>query len=304
MTAAQIEAFLDVLTAERGAAANTTAAYRRDLADLFGFLKARDIRPEKADKAVLQAYLEGLARQSFSVGTQRRRLSAIREFYRYLYSEGRIRKNPTDYLLAPKAGKVLPKYLSETEIESLLNAAATEKSGRLKTILEVLYATGMRVSELVCLPVVAVTEDTRHLTVVGKGHKERLVPLTKIAAASLEKWLIEREESFTRNRTSKWLFPSYGRSGHLTRDGFFKELKKLAALKTAIEPGRISPHVLRHSFASHLIAHDADLISVQKMLGHADVSTTQVYTHILPNRLKKTVEKYHPLAYSEAKGSD
>ncbi len=302
MTVAQIEAFLDVLTAERGAADNTTAAYRRDLSDLFGFLKARNIRLEKADKAILQTYLDALARQGFSVRTQRRRLSAIREFYRYLYSEGRIKKNPTDYLLSPKSGKVLPKYLSEVEIEALLTAAAGEKSTRLKTILEVLYATGLRVSELVCLPVVAVTDDTHHLTVVGKGHKERMVPLTKMAVAALEDWLIERQGRY--RRESKWLFPSYGKTGHLTRDGFFKELKKLAACKTTIEPARISPHVLRHSFASHLIAHDADLISVQKMLGHADVATTQIYTHILSGRLKKTVEKYHPLAYSEAKGSD
>lgn len=303
MSYPQIESFLEILIAERGAADNTVSAYRRDLVDFFGFLMTHHLKPEKAQRSDLQSYLDLLAKNNLSVRTQNRRLSAIREFYRYLYSEGRIKKNPADYLLSPKTDKILPKYLSETDITVLLEAAE-KKNPRLKTILEVLYATGLRVSELVALPVISVTEDTRHLNVIGKGRKERIVPLNKIAASALSQWLILREGNIRPGRVSKWLFPSYGKSGHLTRDGFFKELKQLVVTQTHIDSKRVSPHVFRHSFASHLIAHDADLISVQKMLGHADVATTQIYTHILPDRLKKTVEKSHPLAYSKAKGSE
>ena len=171
----------------------------------------------------------------------------------------------------------------------------------MKTMLEVLYASGMRVSELVGLTVLAVTKDNKTITITGKGNKERIVPLNEPAAVALNEWLIHRELSLKRGRISKWLFPSSGKEGHLTRDGFFKALKKIA-LAADIDPERVSPHVLRHSFASHLVAHDADLRSVQKMLGHADIATTQIYTHILQDRLKKTVENSHPLAYSATKG--
>ena len=216
-----------------------------------------------------------------------------------MFSENQIGKNPTDYLMAPKVGKALPKYLSEAEVVRLLDAAETHDR-RLYTLLEVLYATGMRVSELVNLPVLAVTQDNKTVSVVGKGNKERIVPLNERAAAALDRWLVLREAHLPIGRSNKWLFPSRAKGGHLTRDGFFKHLKQLA-LVVGIDPKRVSPHVLRHSFASHLVAHDADLRSVQKMLGHADIATTEIYTHVLPDRLKKIVEKAHPLSYSEPK---
>ena len=171
----------------------------------------------------------------------------------------------------------------------------------MQVLLEVLYATGMRVSELVSLPVQSVLEQNQYISVLGKGNKERIVPLTAKAAKLLDEWLIEREFSLKKGRTSKWLFPSSSGSGHLTRDGFFKSLKKTAIL-AGISPEKVSPHVFRHSFASHLIAHNADLRSVQQLLGHADIATTEIYTHIQVDRLKKTVEKSHPLSYTVKKG--
>lgn len=295
-----IEAFLEVLTAERGASVNTVSAYQRDLTDLQFFLEAHSVLLEKARSEDLTHYLKMIAQNGYSIKTQSRRLSAIREFYKYLYSEDIIRSNPADYLVSPRQNKTLPKYLSEDEVSRLLSCAA-ENDFRLKTMLEILYASGMRVSELVGLPVVSVPEESSHLFVVGKGNKERIVPLNEPAVDCLRKWLVQREMSLSKGRVSKWLFPSSGRCGHLTRDGFFKALKKIA-IKANIDPKRVSPHVFRHSFASHLIAHNADLRSVQQMLGHADIATTQIYTHILEDRLKKTVEKSHPLAYSAPKG--
>lgn len=294
-----IDAFLDVLVAERGASQRTITAYGRDLTDLNGFLSARGIDIRKAKRTDLEEYLHSIVKAGLSAKTQGRRLSALREFYRYLYSEDLIKKNPADYLQSPKIGRSLPKYLTEEEITRLLEAASEDM--RMKTLLEILYASGMRVSELVGLTVLSVTKDNKTITVMGKGSKERIVPLNDPAAVALNDWLVRREDSLKRRRPSKWLFPSSGKEGHLTRDGFFKALKKIA-LAANIDPERVSPHVFRHSFASHLIAHDADLRSVQKMLGHADIATTQIYTHILPDRLKKTVEKSHPLAYSATKG--
>lgn len=295
-----IDAFLDILIAEHGASVRTIEAYGQDLTDLNGFLTARGIDLRKAKRTDLEEYLHSIVKAGLSAKTQGRRLSALREFYRYLYSEDLIKKNPADYLQSPKIGQSLPKYLTEEETARLIDTAK-EKDVRMKTMLEVLYASGMRVSELVGLTVLAVTKDNKTITVTGKGNKERIVPLNEPAAAALNEWLIHREFSLKRGRVSKWLFPSSGKEGHLTRDGFFKALKKIA-VEAGIDPVRVSPHVFRHSFASHLIAHDADLRSVQKMLGHADIATTQIYTHILQDRLKKTVEKSHPLAYSASKG--
>ncbi len=295
-----IDAFLDVMVAERGASVRTIAAYGKDLTDLNGFLSARGIDLRKATRTDLEEYLHSIVKAGLSAKTQGRRLSALREFYRYLYSEDLIKKNPADYLQSPKIGQSLPKYLTEDEVKRLIDKA-DENDVRMKTMLEVLYASGMRVSELVGLTVLAVTKDNKTITITGKGNKERIVPLNEPAAVALNEWLIHRELSLKRGRISKWLFPSSGKEGHLTRDGFFKALKKIA-LAADIDPERVSPHVLRHSFASHLVAHDADLRSVQKMLGHADIATTQIYTHILQDRLKKTVENSHPLAYSATKG--
>lgn len=297
-----VDSFLEMMAAERGSSLRTIEAYRRDLEDLDGFLKTRGQSVHKARRSDLESYMHVVVQNQLSPKTQSRRLSAVREFYRFLYSEDIIQKNPADYLLSPKVGKSLPKYLTENEIGVLLETAA-QKNIRMKALLEVLYASGMRVSELIGLPVSAVLKDSTSITIIGKGSKERMVPLNEMARKALDQWLTVREMRFKRGRTSKWLFPSASKSGHLTRDGFFKALKELA-VEAGLSPERVSPHVFRHSFASHLIAHDADLRSVQKMLGHADIATTEIYTHVLEDRLKKTLEKSHPLAYNPPKGLD
>lgn len=292
-----IDSFLSVIVAERGATLRTVAAYGHDLEDLDHFLTAHRRKLEKADCAVLTDYMHSVVRGGLSPRTQARRLSAMREFYRFLYSEGIRDDNPTDLLDSPKIGKALPKYLSEEEVTALLNAAQ-EKDVRLKTMLEILYASGMRVSELVSLPMSAVLHDSTMIMVTGKGNKQRMVPLNEPAKLAIEDWLNEhRDKTLRRGQKSKWLFPSQkARQGYMTRDAFFKSLKNLAVL-VGIDPERVSPHVFRHSFASHLIAHDADLRSVQKMLGHSDIATTEIYTHVLPDRLKNLVETKHPLAH-------
>jgi len=296
---AEVDAFLEMQIAEHGASPNTVTAYRRDLEGLHLFLKQRGLTLTQATAQDLHDYIVFLKQQQYALKTQSRHLSALREFYRFLYSEDIITSNPTDYLEAPKTQKSLPKYLSEEDIFSLIYNAA--KIGlRLQTLLEVLYASGMRVSELVSLPVSAVTQSQKHLYIVGKGNKERIVPLNEKACEVLNKWMIARENLYPRADKNKWLFPAKSKSGHLTRGAFFKELKKLAML-VGLDAEKISPHVFRHSFASHLIAHDADLRSVQKLLGHSDIATTEIYTHILPNRLKKVIEKSHPLAYNNSK---
>lgn len=294
-----VDSFLEMMVAERGVSPKTVEAYLRDLNDLTAFLSVKGVSLIKAKREDLKNYMQQLAENGLSPKTQARRLSAVREFYRFLFSEKRINKNPADYLLSPKVGKSLPKYLSEEEVVRLLQTAEKEDK-RIYTMLEVLYASGMRVSELVSLPVTAVTEDNKTVSVIGKGRKERIVPLNVLAEKALDRWLILREMTLKSGRTNKWLFPSASKTGYLTRDGFFKHLKQIA-LKAGIAPEKVSPHVFRHSFASHLVAHEADLRSVQKMLGHADIATTEIYTHILSDKLKKVVEKSHPLSYSSTK---
>ena len=296
----QIEAFLEMMVAERGSSRRTVDSYQRDLSDFEAFLNCRKILPIKAKRSDLEAYMQQLAMNGLAPKTQARRLSAIREFYRFLFSENKIQKNPTDYLLSPKIGKALPKYLSESEVDEMLKQAEQDDK-RMYTLLEVLYATGLRVSELVGLPVSALNPSDAVLRVLGKGNKERIIPLNEPALEALNNWLGIRENQLRVGRVNKWMFPSSSKEGHLTRDGFFKHLKQIA-LAAGVDADKVSPHVFRHSFASHLIAHDADLRSVQKMLGHADIATTEIYTHVLPERLKKTVEKSHPLAYSKPKG--
>ncbi|MBQ3695540.1 MAG: tyrosine recombinase XerD [Alphaproteobacteria bacterium] len=292
-----IDAFLEMLVAECGASNNTVMAYRQDLESLEKFLTERQTTLKEATKQDLKDYLDFLTQNHYAIKTQSRHVSSMREFYRFLYSENTIKQNPTDYLTAPKTTKSLPKYLSEADVFELIQNAGTT---RLQTLLEVLYATGMRVSELVGLPINAIDQEKKHIYVVGKGQKERIVPLNEKAAENLERWLTERAITCPRSDKNKWLFPTKSKSGHLTRGTFFKELKKLA-LSIGLDASKVSPHVFRHSFASHLIAHDADLRSVQKLLGHSDIATTEIYTHILPNRLKKVIEKSHPLAYNVPK---
>lgn len=295
MSDSQIDAFLEMMQAERGASTNTLQAYRRDLAILSDFLMRRQTMLLSAKSDDLQSFLSFLA-VGYSPRTQARRLTAMREFYRFAYSENWIKENPTDYLQSPKLPHALPKYLTEEEVIALLDKAKTENL-RLYTLLEVLYASGVRVSELVGLPLNHYSGEEKRLFIVGKGGRERVVPLNERACQAVDNWIWTLQTQ--QNRPTKWLFPTdkHAHSGHLTRDTFFKELKKLA-IEIGLNPHKVSPHVFRHSFASHLVAHEADLRSVQKLLGHADIATTEIYTHILPERLKKIVENSHPLSYN------
>lgn len=284
-----------MLLAERGAAANTVAAYRRDLDGFAAFAEARGTNGAAADDRLVRDFMAALGREGMAPRTMARRLSALRQFFRFLQAEGLREDNPTRLIDTPRLGRPLPKYLSEEEVDALLAAARARQGrdgARLVCLLEVLYAAGLRVSELVGLPLAAVARDPDFLAVRGKGGKERLVPLTDPARAAIADWLPLRG-----NDPSPWLFPSRGRDGHLTRRRFGQLLNELAA-QAGIDPARVSPHVLRHSFATHLLANGADLRSVQQMLGHADIATTQIYTHVLEARLRRLVERHHPLAGS------
>lgn len=300
-----VDLFLDMLSAERGAAANTIEAYRRDLDDLAAALAALKTAIGTATAEDLRSYLTGLGGRGLAASSQGRRLSAVRQLYRFLYAEGHRRDNPAAALSGPRRQRPLPKTLSMAEVDRML-AAAREgitdeqrppadrlRRARLNCLLEVVYATGLRVSELIALPLSAARQDVRMLMVRGKGAKERLVPLNGAARTAMAEYLALREAMGLANL--RWLFPSFGESGHLTRQHFARELKGLAAA-AGLRPDRVSPHVLRHAFASHLLHNGADLRSVQTLLGHADISTTQVYTHVLEERLKSLVRDLHPLA--------
>jgi len=289
-----------MLIAERGASANTVDAYRRDLADFESFLRKRGRAIEESDTSSLRDYFASLGHAGFLPRTAARRLSALRQYHRFRYAEGLCAHDPTVALDSPRLGRPLPKFLSEGEVEALLGGARLRpgpEGVRLVLLLELLYATGMRVSELVGLPLAAIARDRRLITVRGKGSKERLVPLSEPARQALEAWLPVRETTLGRGKTSRWLFPSFGSAGHLTRHRFGQLLKELA-LSSGLDRAKVSPHVLRHAFATHLLAHGADLRSVQRLLGHADIATTQIYTHVLEERLRSLVQHHHPLAKS------
>jgi integrase/recombinase XerD len=308
-----IDLYLDMLAAERGAAANTLEAYRRDLEDFSAHLAEQGGSVARADSDAIRGYLGRLNERGFSAASVARRLSAIRQLYRFLYAEGNRKDDPAAAIEGPKRGRALPKVLSVSHVDQLLTVARKGMVGdgamserlraaRLACLLEVLYATGMRVSELVALPASAAQRDQRMLIVRGKGNKERLVPLNESAKQAMRDYLALREEAGAKlkkgsAKVSKWLFPSFGASGHLTRQHFARDLKALAAA-TGLKPKQVSPHVLRHAFASHLLQNGADLRSVQTLLGHADISTTQIYTHVLEERLKSLVRDLHPLAES------
>ncbi len=300
-----VESFLEMLAAERGAAANTREAYARDLKDFAGFLARRGRAVHQAGVTDLRAYLGQMVDAGLAPRSAARRLSTLRQFHRFLFGEGLRADDPTAGLDSPRQGRSLPKVLSEAEVEDLL-AAARARPGtegvRLVAMLEVLYATGLRVSELVQLPAAAAARDPRVLIVKGKGGKERMVPLSEPARDALKAHLnahrkaaIDKVAIDKPGRGAKWLFPSRGAAGHLTRQRVAQLLKELA-VAAGINPAKVSPHVLRHAFASHLLDHGADLRSVQKMLGHADISTTQIYTHVLDSRLKSLVRDHHPLS--------
>jgi integrase/recombinase XerD len=303
----QIELFLDMLSAERGAAANTIEAYRRDLTHCAAALAAAGRRIDKAGSDDLRTYLSGLGDDGLSVASQARRLSSLRQFYRFLYLEGHRGDDPAAALAGPRRGRTLPRVLSVDEVDRLLAVARAacdapdlspaERLRRLRLwcLLELLYATGLRVSELVSLPLSAARQDARLLMVRGKGDKERLVPLNQTAKGAMAEYLAARVAAGL--AASRWLFPSFGESGHLTRQHFARDLKAPAGA-AGLRAETVSPHVLRHAFASHLLQRGADLRAVQTLLGHADISTTQIYTHVLEDRLKNMVRDLHPLAES------
>lgn len=294
-----------MLSAERGAAANTLDAYRRDLLDMAGFAASRGDTLLDASPDRLRAYLGRLHDAGMAASTAARRLSAMKQFYLFLFSEGTRADNPTTVIDGPKQGRPLPKVLSEAEVSNLLAATQAAAAGggaarlralRLHCLVELLYATGLRVSELVSLKRRALGEDDRFLTIRGKGGRERLVPLSDAARRAVFDYVAGlKEAEKAKGRESEWLFPSSSKAGHLTRQRFAKELKDVA-VASGLKAERISPHVLRHAFASHLLANGADLRAVQQMLGHADISTTQIYTHVLDERLKQLVRDHHPLA--------
>jgi integrase/recombinase XerD len=309
----QVEPFIEMLSAERGAAANTQEAYRRDLAAFAAFLGPRGSRLEAAGPADIRGFLSQLARAGMAPRTSARRLSALRQFYRFLLTEGLRGDDPTLEIDSPRQGRPLPKILSEAEVGTLLDQAHAGEGPealRLTALVELLYASGLRISELVGLRLGAAQRDQRLLIVQGKGGKERMVPLSAAARQALSAYIEVRDHFLpkipakagqdTQGRTpartaSPWLFPSRAAAGHITRHRVAQLLKELAA-RSGIEVAKVSPHVLRHAFASHLLDHGADLRALQKMLGHADISTTQIYTHVLGERLKSLVQDHHPLA--------
>jgi integrase/recombinase XerD len=293
----EAEAFIEMLSAERGASKNTEAAYSADLKNLEAFLARRKQKPVTANADALRAYLKSLDYLGMTPRTVARRLSVIRQFFRFLLAERRRDDDPASTLESPRLGRSLPKVLSRVEVDRLIEAAQAKggDGGRMETLLEILYGTGLRVSELVTLPLTAAERDPTMLVVRGKGDKDRLVPLSDPARAAIAKWLHVRAATLGQDEASRYLFPSRGRTGHLTRQRFAQLLKE-SALAAGIDPARVSPHVLRHAFASHLLEAGADLRSVQLMLGHADIATTQIYTHVIPEKLRSLVEDKHPLA--------
>ena len=302
----ELALFLDMLTAERGAAAHTVEAYTHDLSEFLASLAAKGKHAGNATADHLRAFLAGLARKGLAPTSRARKLSAIRQFFRFLVAEGIRADDPCSAIDSPKLGRPLPKILSLAEVETLLetakqgsqtavDGAARRRALRLYALLETLYATGLRVSELIALPRNVLTADDQVLTIKGKGGRERLVPLNDAAREAIAAHRSAIREDETKGKSiSPWLFPSSG-GEHLTRQRFGQELKALA-LTTGIDPARVSPHVLRHAFASHLLERGADLRTVQQLLGHADISTTQIYTHVIEERLRRLVEQHHPLA--------
>ncbi len=299
-----IEAFLEMMSAERGAAPNTLVSYRRDLADYGRFLGARGGGFERANVEAVRDYLNDLDLRGFAATSAARRLSALRQFHRFLVSEGVRADDPTGVIAGPRRPARLPSVLSEAQVTRLIEQAQAEaeregseaaqlRALRLYALVEMLYATGLRVSELVSLKAAVLRRDQRMFTVRGKGGHERIVPLTERARAAVAAYVKARSASGVAE--SPWLFPSFGDSGHLTRQAFARDLKDLA-VRAGVPAAKISPHVVRHAFASHLLQNGADLRVVQQLLGHADISTTQIYTHVLEERLRTLVTEHHPLA--------
>lgn len=303
LSAANAEAFLEMMSAERGAADNTLEAYRRDLDDASDVLRSLGTSLVKAQADDIRGVIGDLAARGFSAASQARRLSALRQFYKFLHAEGLRGDDPTGVIDSPRKTRSLPKVLSIDDVSRLLAQAETDikmaedkeeaaRRIRFRALLELLYATGMRVSELVSLPYRVLADDGRFLIIRGKGAKERMVPMSRPSRAALEAWLATIGEVA---EEAGFLFPANSAEGHLSRQVFARELKEVAG-RAGIPVAKVSPHVMRHAFASHLLAGGADLRAVQELLGHADISTTQIYTHVLDERLRQLVNEHHPLA--------
>ncbi len=300
-----ISTFLDAQAAELGAATNTQMAYGRDLKDFVSWLSASGQGLQKAERDHIEGYLLHCSDQGLAKSTRARRLSAIKQLYRFAFDEGWRSDNPALQIKGPGRDQRLPKTLDVAEVDRLLDAARStgrSKTDRLRNtcLMETLYATGMRVTELVSLPVSAARGDPRMLLILGKGGKERMVPLSPPAREAISAWLQQRDADEEKGLTngkprSRFLFPSRGKSGHLTRHRFYLLIKELA-VAGGVSPDKVTPHTLRHAFATHLLANGADLRSIQTLLGHADVATTEIYTHVLEERLQKLVTDHHPLA--------
>ncbi len=303
-----VERFLEMLSAERGHSANTLDAYSRDLANFSSFIHKRDRALERATADDVTNFIALMVEEGLAASSRARRLSALKQFFRFLVADGIRADDPAAMVGGPKREAALPKTLTVDEVDLLLAAARRKvdesrngqraKALRLYCLLEILYATGMRVSELVALPRSALIGDERTLTIKGKGGRQRMVPLNPAAQDVLVLFLRERDAATASehgNGGSPWLFPSWGQQGHLTRQRLAQELKLLAH-QAAIDPSRVSPHVLRHAFASHMLERGADLRALQKLLGHADISTTQVYTHLREGHLRRIVHEHHPLS--------
>lgn len=294
-----LESFLEMLSAERGASPHTLDAYRRDLLDYSGYVRKKSRTLATGTAADIRGYLTTLSEAGLKASTQARRLSALRQLHRFLLDEDVRQDDPTSAIEAPKRGRPLPKIVTEAQTQALIDAAANldgPEAIRLLCIVELLYASGLRVSELVTLPLTAVAGERRMLLVKGKGGKERLVPLGAPAREAIAAYLKIRARFLPASeRAQRFVFPSRGAGGHLTRRRVGQLMTDLA-IKAGIDPGKLSPHVLRHAFASHLVAHGADLRSVQQLLGHADIATTQIYTHVQDERLKRLVTEKHPIA--------
>ncbi|UWR24792.1 site-specific tyrosine recombinase XerD [Sulfitobacter sp. S223] len=300
-----ISMFLEAQAAELGAATNTLLAYGRDLKDFDAWLARQGKTFEQVLRADVESYLVYCDAQGLAKSTRARRLSAVKQLYRFAFEEGLRSDNPALQISGPGQDKSLPKILSIEEVDSLLAAARTmgrndAERVRNTCLMELLYATGMRVSELVGLPVSATRGDPRLLLILGKGGKERMVPLSPDARAALALWITLRDEieaarALKKQPPSKFLFPSHGKAGHLTRHRFYLLIKEIAVV-AGVDPSKVTPHTLRHAFATHLLAGGADLRAIQTMLGHADVATTEIYTHVLEARLSELVLDHHPLS--------
>ena len=301
-----LPAFLEAQAAEAGAARNTIESYARDLTDFCAFVTGKSLALGSLQRGDIETYLIRCEADGLAKSTRARRLSAIRQMFRFAYEEGWRSDDPAIRIAGPGRAQRLPKTLSIDEVEALLEAARDQGRSlrdqiRNRALMELLYATGMRVSELVGLPVAAARGDPRMLLISGKGGKERMVPLSPPAREALADWLRVRdtaeEEARVKRRIppSRFLFPSSGKEGHLTRQGFHRLLKDIA-VSAGISPAKVTPHVLRHAFATHLLQGGADLRAIQMLLGHADLSTTEIYTHVLDERLKDLVLEHHPLA--------